>query len=112
MTHSSPSIVADPLLEKQIPGPAIETDQKPRITEARRKYLRQYYQLHKEKAREYQRQYALKHRNKAGGEAKASATRREVVRMVFNTSDIINSPAEKAARIVDLIIKGERTLVG
>ena len=78
--------------------------------EARRDYQRRYYQMHKEKAKEYQRQYNLTHKKKArGGRGKASFTApREVVRTTFNTSDIMHSPAEKAIRILEKIISGER----
>jgi len=78
--------------------------------EARREYQRRYYQMHKEKAKEYQRQYNLKHKKKArGGRGKSSFTApREVVRSTFNSSDIMHAPVEKAVRILDKIIKGER----
>jgi hypothetical protein len=78
--------------------------------EARREYQRRYYQMHKEKAKEYQRQYNLKHKKKArGGRGKSSfVAPREVVRSTFNSSDIMHAPAEKAIRILDKIIKGER----
>ena len=78
--------------------------------EARREYQRRYYQMHKEKAKEYQRQYNLRHKKKArGGRGKASFTcPREVVRTTFNSADIMHAPAEKAVRILDKIIKGER----
>ncbi len=78
--------------------------------EARREYQRRYYQMHKEKAKEYQRQYNLKHKKKArGGRGKSSfSCQREVVRTTFNSSDIMHAPAEKAIRILDKIIKGER----
>ncbi len=78
--------------------------------EARREYQRRYYQMHKEKAKEYQRQYNLRHKKKArGGRGKSSFTcPREVVRNTFNSSDIMHAPAEKAVRILDKIIKGER----
>ncbi len=78
--------------------------------EARREYQRRYYQMHKEKAKEYQRQYNLKHKKKArGGRGKSSfVAPREVVRSTFNSSDIMHAPVEKAVRILDKIIKGER----
>lgn len=78
--------------------------------EARREYQRRYYQMHKEKAKEYQRQYNLTHKKKArGGRGRNSFTApREVVRSTFSTADIMHSPAEKAVRILEKIIKGER----
>jgi len=78
--------------------------------EARREYQRRYYQMHKEKAKEYQRQYNLKHKKKVrGGRGKSGfSAPREVVRTTFNSSDIMHAPVEKAARILDKIIKGER----
>ena len=87
-----------------------ETRGKLSTAEARREYQRRYYQMHKEKAKEYQRQYNLKHKKKArGGRGKSSfSCPREVVRTTFNSSDIMHAPAEKAIRILDKIIKGER----
>jgi len=78
--------------------------------EARREYQRRYYQLHKEKAKEYQRQYNLTHKKKArGGRGKANfVAPREVVRMTFNTSDIMHAPVEKTLRMLEKIINGER----
>jgi len=78
--------------------------------EARREYQRRYYQLHKEKAKEYQRQYNLTHKKKArGGRGKANfVAPREVVRMTFNTSDIMHAPVEKTLKMLEKIINGER----
>ncbi len=78
--------------------------------EKRREYQRRYYQMNKEKAKEYQRQYNLTHKKKArGGRGKnGGLLQREVVRSTFNTSDIMHAPAEKAARILNKIINGER----
>ena len=78
--------------------------------EARREYQRHYYQMHKEKAKEYQRQYNLKHKRKlGGGKGKGgSIAPREVVRMTFNTADIMHSPVEKTIQMLEKIIKGER----
>ena len=78
--------------------------------EARREYQRRYYQMHKEKAKEYQRQYNLTHKKKArGGRGKANfSCPREVVRMTFNTSDLMHSPVEKTLRMLEKIVSGER----
>ena len=78
--------------------------------EARREYQRRYYQLHKEKAKEYQRQYNLTHKKKArGGRGKANfVCPREVVRMTFNTADLMHSPVEKTIKMLEKIINGER----
>ena len=77
--------------------------------EARRDYQRRYYQMHKEKAKEYQRLYNLTHKKKRGGRGKANfVCPREAARMTFNTSDLMNSPAEKTAKMIEKIISGER----
>jgi len=78
--------------------------------EARREYQRRYYQMHKEKAKEYQRQYNLTHKKKArGGRGKANfSCPREVVRMTFNTSDLMHSPVEKTLKMLEKIVSGER----
>ncbi len=102
--------VANPVAHSTTAPENGETRTKLSTAEARREYQRRYYQMHKEKAKEYQRQYNLKHKKKArGGRGKAnSLCPREVVRTTFNSSDIMHAPAEKAARILDKIIKGER----
>lgn len=78
--------------------------------EARREYQRRYYQMHKEKAKEYQRQYNLTHKKKArGSRGKTAFTApREVIRITFNTGDIMHAPVEKTLKMLEKIIKGER----
>jgi len=77
--------------------------------EARREYQRRYYQAHKEKAKEYQRLYNLTHKKKRGGRGKANfSCPREAARMTFNTCDLMSSPVEKAIKMLEKIIAGER----
>lgn len=83
---------------------------KPKISEARREYLRQYYQKNKDKAREYQRRYNLTHKKKSRLSTKDYISDREVIRSTFTPSDIMNSPIEKSIKIIDWIMKGERDL--
>ncbi len=81
-----------------------------KISEARRAYLRRYYEANKEKAREYQRRYNLMHKKKvrmAGRLAGANGLR-EPVRETFNASDIMQAPTEKSVKILQLILRGER----
>ena len=81
-----------------------------KISEERRAYLRRYYEANKEKAREYQRRYNLTHKKKVrlAGRLIGAGGVREAVRETFNASDIMQSPTEKSARIIQLILKGER----
>ena len=82
---------------------------KRKISEARRAYLRRYYEANKEKAREYQRRYNLMHKKKVRLADRLSGTRiREAVRETFHASDIMQAPTEKSARILQLILSGER----
>ncbi len=93
-------------------GRAFIPEERPRrrISEARRAYLRRYYEANKEKAREYQRRYNLLHKKKARLALGASgvSTEREAVRETFHASDIMQAPTEKSARIIQLILRGER----
>ena len=81
-----------------------------KISEARRAYLRRYYEANKEKAREYQRRYNLMHKKKVRFASKLDGAPRlrQVVRETFNASDIMQAPTEKSVRILQLILQGER----
>ena len=97
--------------DKRIDPPATKSDKPVRkISEARRAYLRRYYEANKEKAREYQRRYNLMHKKKArlAGRLAGVSGAREAVRETFHASDIMQSPTEKSVRILQLILKGER----
>jgi len=74
--------------------------------EGRREYQRRYYQKHKKKCREYQRRYTRQYRSRHR-EARFEASR-EIVRTTFNTSELMQAPAEKAARMLDQILRRER----
>ena len=53
--------------EQPVNAPVDKSDKPVRkISEARRAYLRRYYEANKEKAREYQRRYNLMHKRKPG----------------------------------------------
>jgi hypothetical protein len=80
------------------------------ISEARRAYLRRYYEANKEKAREYQRRYNLMHKKKVRlADSRAGAARlRQAYRETFNASDIMQAPTEKSVRILQWILNGER----
>lgn len=81
-----------------------------KISEARRTYLRRYYEANKEKAREYQRRYNLMHKKKVrlASRFDESSRLRQAVRETFNASDIMQAPTEKSFRILQLILRGER----
>ena len=79
-----------------------------KISDARRAYLRRYYQEHKERAREYQRQYNLMHKKKVRVGDNGSLAPREQIRSTFNASDIMRAPTEKSVRYLQMILSGER----
>ncbi len=79
-----------------------------KTSEARRAYLRRYYEANKERAREYQRRYNLTHKKKARVAGSAKGGRRQEFRETFNASDIMRAPTEKSVRILQLILRGER----
>ena len=81
-----------------------------KISEARRAYLRRYYEANKEKAREYQRRYNLMHKKKVrlASRFDEASNLRQAVRETFNASDIMQSPTEKSVKILQLILRGER----
>ncbi len=83
---------------------------KRQISEARRAYLRRYYEANKEKAREYQRRYNLMHKKKARlADGYAGTNRiREAVRETYHASDIMQAPTEKSMKILQRILNGER----
>lgn len=83
--------------------------------EHRRDYQREYYQRHKERAKEYQRRYALRQREERakprnGRDPKFKAVR-EVIKRSYHTGDIMHAPTEKAIKMFEKIIKGERGFV-
>jgi len=76
----------------------------------RREYRLRYYRENREKLLAYQREYARKYRRKAkftDGEVQAL---RQSIRHTYNICDIMKACPEKAARMVDGIIRGERFL--
>jgi len=81
-------------------------------TVARKEYQRQYYLKNREKARQYQQQYNLMHRKKKRlqGDEPGLATGRQAVKSVFTIRDIMNSSPEKSARMLDMILGGQRSL--
>lgn len=79
-----------------------------KISDARRAYLRRYYQEHKERAREYQRQYNLMHKKKVRLGDNGSTAPRERFRCTFNASDIMRAPTEKSVRYLQMILAGDR----
>ena len=95
---------------QQAPPRTVEKPKR-RISEARRAYLRRYYEANKEKAREYQRRYNLMHKKKARlADSYAGTNRlREAVRETYHASDIMQAPTEKSMKILQLILKGERS---
>ncbi len=81
----------------------------------RQYYFRQYYLAHREKAKKYQRQYNLLHKKKPKGKRPPGARgknamefKRDVMRMTYNTHDLMNSPAEKTLKMLQKIIAGEK----
>ena len=96
---------------RPVRDPANETSAPTRkISEARRAYLRRYYEANKEKAREYQRRYNLMHKKKVRMASKLNGASRlrEAVRETYNASDIMQAPTEKSVQILNLILRGER----
>jgi len=84
--------------------------------EWRREYQRKYYQAHKEKAQAYQRLYNLTHKKtkKKTGRRVNNHFRvsfdcpREEAKLTFNSCDLINAHGDKAVRMVNQILSGER----
>jgi hypothetical protein len=78
----------------------------------RQDYQRQYYLAHREKAKEYQRQYNLLHKKKQrlpGAKGRnAMEFKRDIMRMTYNTHDLMHSPAEKTLKMLQKIIAGEK----
>jgi len=101
-------------IARSSPGQRTEPRQaekpKRKISEARRAYLRRYYEANKEKAREYQRRYNLMHKKKARLAESCAGTNsiRQAVRETYHASDIMQAPTEKSMKILQLILKGER----
>ena len=87
------------------------TNGRAKISDARREYLRDYYRRNREKAREYQRQYNLTHKKKIRMERNRFVSNREQFKEAFTIRDIMHSPTEKALKIVNQILKGERLFV-
>jgi hypothetical protein len=79
-----------------------------KTSEARRAYLRRYYEANKERAREYQRRYNLMHKKKARAVGGKRGARRQEIRETFNASDIMRAPTEKSLKILQLILRGDR----
>ncbi len=78
----------------------------------RQEYQREYYLAHREKAKEYQRQYNLLHKKKQrlpGAKGKnALEFKRDMIKMTYNTHDLMYSPAEKTIKMLQEIISGEK----
>ncbi|UCG61004.1 MAG: hypothetical protein JSV52_11840 [Candidatus Zixiibacteriota bacterium] len=109
--HQLQMILNSELGERPARAPASPSSRPVRkISEARRAYLRRYYEANREKAREYQRRYNLVHKKKVRMASKldGASRLREAVRETFNASDIMQAPTEKSVQILNLILKGER----
>lgn len=81
--------------------------------ERRKRYQREYYQNHKEEAKAYQRQYNLTHKKKSRARQGQSGTHacREIVQTTFHQSHIMQAPTEKALKLLEQIISGEREFI-
>ncbi|MEW6413166.1 MAG: hypothetical protein AB1483_11970 [Candidatus Zixiibacteriota bacterium] len=104
--HLTIGVHADP--PPQPRGPIGDVQPVHKTSEARRAYLRRYYEANKDRAREYQRRYNLMHKKKARMVGGARGGRRQEIRETFNASDIMRSPTEKSLRIIQSILRGDR----
>lgn len=79
---------------------------------ARKEYQRRYYLKNRDKARQYQRQYNLDHRKKQRPSQRDEEVPlgRPAVKTVFTIRDIMASPPEKSARILQMVLGGTRSL--
>jgi len=71
--------------------------------------MKDYYRKNREKAKEYQKLYYLNHKKKSC--IKDPDADREKTKSAFTARDIIYSSPEKAVKIFDLILKGERQFI-
>ena len=78
--------------------------------QARRKYLKEYYQDHKEKAQAYQRQYSINRRKKYSLNSSRGLIRREPIQMSYTIRDIAMAPTEKSLKMFMLILSRKRSL--
>lgn len=74
----------------------------------RRKYLKEYYLKNKAKAQAYQRDYHIKYKKKLSGVNMNAIKGKNVVQDVFNLRDLMQASPDRAASMVNQIIKGER----
>lgn len=80
------------------------------ISDARKKYLREYYLKNKEKARQYQRHYNLRFKKKERLGQGNSSLRNSLKKDTFTPSDIMKMPAHKASIILNQILYGDKFL--
>jgi len=71
-------------------------------------YQRRYYRTHREQAIEYQRVYNANRRSGQGRRKPVYFCPREAVQSMYTQSDLINAPVEKAVRMLEKILSGER----
>ena len=82
-----------------------------KTSEARRQYLRAYYRRNLERSRQYQREYNLRHKKKQPTSSPETTVARTVRKISVHASDIMHAAPEKAARIIDQVVRGDRQLV-
>jgi NAD+--asparagine ADP-ribosyltransferase len=86
------------------------------LREWRREYQRRYYESHKDKAKEYQRQYNATHQASKKRRHTSTSKGKNVGKVYipkegYHASDIMHAPADKAARILNKILRGEEVFV-
>ena len=82
-----------------------------KVSESRREYLRAYYRRNREKSRQYQREYNLRHKKKLHPTAAAMREARSAYKLAIHASDIMHASPERAAQIINQVVKGDRQMV-
>jgi hypothetical protein len=109
------NLTATPLNDQVIPSTDISTADRPtesgKTSPSRREYLRDYYRKNREKSRQYQREYNLRHKKRV---APTKLTFEEKLRLrsvTIHASDIMHAAPERAARIINQVVRGDRQMV-
>lgn len=82
-----------------------------KISPSRREYLREYYRKNREKSRQYQREYNLRHKKRVAPTKLTFEEKLKLRSVTIHASDIMHAAPERAARIINQVVRGDRQMV-
>lgn len=109
------NLTTTPLTDQVDPSTSDSTADTPtpagKISPSRREYLREYYRKNREKSRQYQREYNLRHKKRIAPTKLTFEEKLKLRSVTIHASDIMHAAPERAARIINQVVRGDRQMV-